>query len=475
MRDILDPQDRWLGAPVGFVSSSNKAPVAIDDTLSVAIDSGPVTLDVLANDYDPEGQPLTLLGATAALGTATAEPDNTVSYTPPAGISGFDTIIYEVADDLDQRSIAQVDVTITGPSLALTTLADNTIVIEADTAALDLTITQPSDFAGMFSANIADLDSGPLNLVPPSVTGTFEAGQVLTAKPGLWIYDTVEGPPTRSWQWRAGGTDISGATGETYTVQSGDLGQVLSVAERQSDGAGAREATATVAGSQNFSPDLDAGLLGWWDASDTATLTDTAGAVSAWADKAGSGALEQSNPSLQPTTGSRLLNGLNVVDFDGFRYMQDLTRSLPASGNMAFHIALELDAVTNAYEAIFSVDAANDFQLDAFSDTQFDGQLNVTGIGSSTLLSGGPFSGGLIFSVIFDQTNPATAEVFVSGTSRAVMTYTTPLDTNVALNLMANRALNARLDGAIAEFAVTSTLGNRAEYHAYLASKWGLS
>ena len=85
MRDILDLQDRWLGTPVGFLQSGNKSPVAIDDTLSVAKDSGPTSVDVLANDWDPEGQPLTLVSASAALGTAVAELDNTVTYTPPVG------------------------------------------------------------------------------------------------------------------------------------------------------------------------------------------------------------------------------------------------------------------------------------------------------------------------------------------------------------------------------------------------------
>ena len=34
-----------------------------------------------------------------------------------------------------------------------------------------------------------------------------------------------------TWQWRADGTDIPGATSPTYTVQPGDVGKTLSVAE----------------------------------------------------------------------------------------------------------------------------------------------------------------------------------------------------------------------------------------------------
>ena len=475
MRDILDSQNRWLGAPGGFLLSTNKAPVALDDTLSVAQDSGAISIDVLANDFDPEGQPLTLISAIAGLGTAVAEPDNTVTYTPPAGISGFDTVVYEVADDVDQRRTAQINVTITTPALAITTQADNTMVVDADNATLDLTLTQPGAWAGLYQLDIGDLNGGPINLVAPTVTGNFSAGQALNAKGGLWIYDMNEGGPVQSWQWRSNGTDISGATQATYTVQAGDIGQVLSVAETQTDGAGQRSATAQVVGSQTFQPDLDGGLLGWWDASDAASITEDTGAVTDWADKAGAGALSQGNPVLRPTTGTRSLNGLNVIDFDGAQFLWDGIRSLPASGDVAFHMALVIDSTSNAFEAPLSVDATNDFQLDSANAAQFDGQLNVSGIGSSSTLTGGPFSGGLILSIIFDRTGSATAEIFVADASRGVTSYTQPLDSTVALHVMANRALNARVDGAVAEVALTSTINNRADYHAYLAAKWGLT
>ncbi len=474
MRDILDPQDRWLGAPVGFVSSSNKAPVAIDDTLAVAMDSGPVTIDVLANDFDPEGAPLSLVYASAGLGTAVAEPNNTVTYTPPAGISGFDTIVYEVADDLDQRQIAQVNVTITGQALSLTTLQDNTMEIDAAAAPLDLTITEPAQWAGTYNLDIADLTGGPLNIAPPTVAGDVTAGQVLTASGGLWINDTSEVPLTQTWQWRSNGADISGATQSTYTVQSGDVGQVISVAEAQSDAAGQREATAQAASSQTFGPALDAGLLGWWDASDLGTISEQSGGVANWTDKAGAGALIQDSAALRPLTGTRQLNGLNVIDFDGSHYLADATRVLPGSGDVAFHMALAIDSTSNAFEALLALEATNDFQLDANNNTQFDGRLNSAGIGTSVNLTGGPFSGGLIFTLVFDRTGSATAEVFVADASRGTTDYSVPLDANTTLLLMANRALNARANGAVAELILTSTLNNRADYHAYLAAKWGL-
>lgn len=67
-----------------------------------------------------------------------------------------------------------------------------------------------------------------------------------------------------------------------------------------------------------FAPTDLSGLQLWLDASDAASITQTAGAVSQWSDKSGSGNhFTQTVASYQPTTGTRTLNGLNALDFDG--------------------------------------------------------------------------------------------------------------------------------------------------------------
>lgn len=473
MRTVFDPVNLWLGASSPFaLSQFNKRPVAIDDALSVAQDSGPVTVTVLANDFDPEGQPLTLIAASAALGTAVAEADNTVTYTPPPGLTGFDTVTYEIADDLDQRQTGQIDVTIVAPTLSIGVSGDNTIVVQADTGQIEITITDPAQFAGTYQVAAEDVLTGPVPLVPPTITGTPEDGAVLTATPGLWLYDASVAAPVTSWQWMRGGAEISGATAVSYTVVSGDLEPGLSVRETQTDANGQRVATsASVNG--GFVPDTDPLLIGWWDASDAATLTQSGGVVSAWADKAGGPALTHGVAGEQPTTGARLLNGRNVLDFDGTQLLA-ATRTLPASGDVAFHMAVILDATDNVFDALISADASNDFQLDAGDPGVFNGRLNVAGIGPSADLTGGPYSGAFIISVVFDRTG-STADVFVSDVSRASMAYTAPLDTTQVLRLMANRAGSLMQAGAFGELIVTGDVGTRALYHGYLADKWGLA
>ncbi|NNF90217.1 MAG: Ig-like domain-containing protein [Boseongicola sp.] len=473
MRNILDPVNQWIGAPpLALSSNTNKRPVTLDDALSVLQDNGPVSVDVLANDFDPEGQPLTLVSASAALGTAVAEADNTVTYTPPPGITGFDTVVYTIEDDLGQTRDGQINVTITAPQLSIDTQPDNTLVVNAETGLIDITVTTPAAFAGTYQISTSDLAGGPVNLEPPAITGTVATGQTLTAGAGLWVYDPGAGVPQQGWQWRLAGADIAGATTDSYAVQPGDVGPGLAIRETQSDGFGQRFADSGTVG-LGFTPDADGALIGWWDADDAATITETGGFASLWADRAGGANLAQSFGPEQPQTGNRTLNGRNVLDFDGSRRML-ATMTLPASGDVAFHAALSIDGTASAFAALLSVDATNDFQIDADDNAAFDGRLNAAGIGTTTPLSGGPFSGALILSVIFDRTGAATAEVYIANQLRGSMAYTAPVDSAVALHLMSNRSLNANIDGAVAELVITGDVTNRADHHAYLANKWGL-
>jgi Bacterial Ig domain len=474
MQLILDPEDRWLGKPGRASASGNKRPVAIDDAVSVLKDSGPVTITVLSNDYDPEGGPLELVSAFAALGTAVAEPDNTVSYTPPSGVSGFDTVIYEIADDLGQLRAAQINVTIAEPVLSVTVQPDSTIVVNAETGFIDITITEPGEFAGVYQANVSDLAGGPISLVPPSVVGAVTVGGVLTAAPGLWIYDVSSGTPTQSWQWRRAGIDISGETSVSYLVAQGDVGQGISVTETLTNAVGQRFAESQILGA-SFTPSDDPALIGWWDADDAATLiADGGGAVSNWVDKAGSADLLQGYGPYRPQTGVRQMNGRNVVDFGG---SDDLggNLSLPASGNFACHMVLELDSVASAFAAVLAMDATNDFQIDANSATQFDGRLNLAGMGTSVSLGGGPFSGAIILSAMFDRTGAGTASVFVGDVIRGTTAYSTSIDPSVFMNLMTNRSQNSWVSGAVAELIITGDVTNRSDHTTYLTNKWGIA
>lgn len=87
-------------------------PVANPDTAEVAED-GSVVIDVLANDFDPEGQPLTVTGATAGNGTVTIGADGRLTYVPNPDYNGTDTISYEITDADGLTATSTVTVTVT--------------------------------------------------------------------------------------------------------------------------------------------------------------------------------------------------------------------------------------------------------------------------------------------------------------------------------------------------------------------------
>lgn len=67
----------------------------------------------------------------------------------------------------------------------------------------------------------------------------------------------------------------------------------------------------------NFTP-MALGADGWWDASDTSTLTQSGTAVSQWNDKSGwNRHFVQATAANQPVTGSNTQNGLTTITFDG--------------------------------------------------------------------------------------------------------------------------------------------------------------
>jgi len=94
------------------VEAVNDPPVASDDSAATQEDT-PVTIDVLANDTDPDGDALTVTNLTQpSNGTATLNADQTVTYTPKADFNGTDSFTYTANDGKDDSNVATVTVTV---------------------------------------------------------------------------------------------------------------------------------------------------------------------------------------------------------------------------------------------------------------------------------------------------------------------------------------------------------------------------
>jgi CshA-type fibril repeat protein len=144
------------------VDNGEGNPDAVDDLAETDEDT-PVTIPVLANDTDPEGQPLTVTEATAPNGTVTVNPDGTITYMPNPDFNGEDTITYTVTDPDGNEDTATVTVTV-NPVNDAPVAAD-----DASTTPLNTPIT----FAVM--ANDTDVDGDTLSILgtPTSADGTI--------------------------------------------------------------------------------------------------------------------------------------------------------------------------------------------------------------------------------------------------------------------------------------------------------------
>ena len=153
------------------VTPVNDTPVATDDALVTSRDV-PSTIAVLANDTDVDGDALLVTGVTApASGTATANADGTITYTPAANFAGTDGFDYTVGDGAGGSDTGHVAVTV--------------LAVNHPPVAVDDTLTAPEDTPTTMdaAANDTDLDGGALSVsaVGPASHGTTSitaSGQV---------------------------------------------------------------------------------------------------------------------------------------------------------------------------------------------------------------------------------------------------------------------------------------------------------
>ena len=96
------------------VAPIDDVPVAADDTLTVAEDSGLTNGNVATNDTPSgDGGNIWALATPATNGVAVVNPDGTFTYTPAANYSGTDSFTYTITDVDADVSTATVTITVT--------------------------------------------------------------------------------------------------------------------------------------------------------------------------------------------------------------------------------------------------------------------------------------------------------------------------------------------------------------------------
>lgn len=92
----------------------NQAPNAANDAATTPNNTA-VTLNVLGNDSDPDGDALTITGVGTAANGTTAIQNGKIVYTPKPGFSGTDTFTYTVSDGKGGTATATATVTVEAP------------------------------------------------------------------------------------------------------------------------------------------------------------------------------------------------------------------------------------------------------------------------------------------------------------------------------------------------------------------------
>ena len=155
------------------VTPVNDAPLAVNDSAQ-AVSGSPASFDVLANDEDVDGDPLTLQSvASPGNGTATIS-GNSIVYTGNDGFAGTDLISYIVADDSGAVDQATVTVTVSLP--APTTTSTTTTVAPTTTVVATTTVAPTTTVATVPPTTVAPTTVPPTTVVAP--------GPTLVAGPG---------------------------------------------------------------------------------------------------------------------------------------------------------------------------------------------------------------------------------------------------------------------------------------------------
>jgi len=218
---------------------TGEPPVANSDSYNTNANQAltvPAVTGVLANDSDPQGNPLTAVVATQpSNGTLTLNPDGSFDYTPNQGFAGTDTFTYDVNDGY---------LTSTTPGTATITVAGQPPVVnnESYNGNAGQTLIVPAE------TGVLANDSDPQGNSLTAVVATQPSNGTLTLNPdGSFNYTPNQGfVGTDSFTYNANDGYLTSATPATVTLTittqpplanndsySGNAGQALTVTAAQ--------------------------------------------------------------------------------------------------------------------------------------------------------------------------------------------------------------------------------------------------
>ena len=167
---------------------------SIQTAASINIDEDKSSPSLYFDATDPDGDILSYSFSDPSKGSVTNNQDGTYTYTPNANENGNDSFTLTVSDGTE--SVSQ-----------------------------------------LINVTINSLDDAPTGSV--MVSGLAQQGQTLTADTST--LSDADGLGTLSYQWKADGTDINGATSSSYTLTQEDVSKIVTVVINYTDNEGTPE------------------------------------------------------------------------------------------------------------------------------------------------------------------------------------------------------------------------------------------
>jgi fibronectin type 3 domain-containing protein len=246
--------------------------------------------------------------------------------------------------------------------------------------------------------------------------------------------------------------------------------------------AGADQAV-VMTGVAEWNPADIAGLVGWYDASDAASITASGGAVSQWVDKSGNALhLTQSETAQRPTTGTTAINGTNALKFDGADDLMTTSGNpFGASVDDAFVMAVHRVDATASGQTLFSLTgsdtSASRWQSHAPWNTLI--YLDTGGTSAPNRISTdyGVSVGEAVLVGFYGSTTDNMQQIFKNGSLLIGDASGHSVDT--AGNIFVGGSGGSHYQNtAIGEFIIlndTVSTEDRQKLEGYLAQKWGLA
>jgi DNA/RNA endonuclease G (NUC1) len=147
------------------VTNVQDAPDAVNDSATIAEDSGANSVSVLGNDTDVDNDTLTVSAVTQGTNGSVTNNGTSVSYTPNANFFGTDSFTYTIGDGHGGTDTATVNVTVTNVNDAPVATNDN--YVTNSNSALNVTapgvLTNDSDIDGPSLSSVLVPASGPIH------------------------------------------------------------------------------------------------------------------------------------------------------------------------------------------------------------------------------------------------------------------------------------------------------------------------